>query len=120
MYRRTATGIGSEIVNFVQGADFNVPSSARHYLLWPEAVESFFVLWRKTHDPIYREMGWQAFTVTVHLFKFDKIKAIDKYCKTNYGYSGIKDVTSTTPNYDNVQQSFFLAETLKVCHVTRL
>ncbi len=35
MYKRTATGIGSEIVQFTAGQDFVVPPNARHYLLRP-------------------------------------------------------------------------------------
>jgi len=101
LYNRTTTGISGELVRFQPGKDFFIPTNARYYLLRPETVESFFVLWRKTHDPIYREMGWQVF------------QSINKYCKTTYGYSGIRDVTSTNPQFDNVQQSFFLAETLK-------
>jgi len=105
MYKRTATGIGSEIVQFTPGQDFVVPPNAKHYLLRPETVESFFVMWRTTHDPIYREMGWKVF------------QSIDKYCKTTYGYSGIRDVTVIPPTFDNVQQSFFLAETLKYLYL---
>jgi mannosyl-oligosaccharide alpha-1,2-mannosidase len=41
------------------------------------------------------------------------IKAIEKYCKSNYGYSGLKNVDSTHPIKDDLQRSFFLAETLK-------
>lgn len=44
-----------------------------------ETVESIFVLWRKTHDPIYREMGWKIF------------QSIDRHCKVKFGYSGMKE-----------------------------
>lgn len=40
-------------------------------------------------------------------------QAIDKYCRVSGGFSGVKDVYSSNPTYDDVQQSFFLAETLK-------
>lgn len=118
-YARTATGISPELVHFATGADFIVPNDAKHYLLRPgilliqhqiinlylETVESFFVMWRLTHDPIYREMGWNAF------------QAINKYCRVKYGFSGIRDVTTTSVTHDNLQQSFFLAETLKVYQI---
>jgi len=68
-------------------------------------VEAFFVLWRTTHDPIYREWGWAAF------------QAIEKYCRVANGYSGIRDVTTTNVAHDNMQQSFFLAETLKYLYL---
>ncbi|KAL4609159.1 mannosyl-oligosaccharide 1,2-alpha-mannosidase IB-like [Arapaima gigas] len=40
-------------------------------------------------------------------------RAVDKYCRVSGGFSGVKDVYSSNPTYDDVQQSFFLAETLK-------
>lgn len=44
---------------------------------------------------------------------FHPLQAIDKYCRVSGGFSGVKDVYSSNPTYDDVQQSFFLAETLK-------
>ncbi len=32
-----------------------------HNLLRPETMESLFVLWRVTRDPVYREWGWLMF-----------------------------------------------------------
>lgn len=29
-----------------------------HYILRPEVVESYFVMWRLTHDQKYRDWGW--------------------------------------------------------------
>merc|ERR1719378_6263 len=81
-YNRTATGIGPEYIQIDKQRDFSVPSRGKHYLLRPETVESFFYMWRLTHDPKYRERGWQAF------------KAIEKHCKTDVGYSGIFDVNT--------------------------
>ena len=40
-------------------------------------------------------------------------QALEKYCRTEAGFSGIQDVYSSIPNHDNKQQTFFLAETLK-------
>lgn len=106
MYSRTETGLSPDTVIFGGKNDFEIEDYANYYALRPETVESFFVLWRLTHDPIYRQMGWKIF------------KAIQKYCKSNYGYSGVKNVTSST-NYkhDNLQQSFFLSETLKYLYL---
>lgn len=44
----------------------------------------------------------------------DAFQAIEKYCRTPSGYSGIKNVYFEDPPKDDVQQSYFLAETLKV------
>ncbi|KRZ03391.1 Mannosyl-oligosaccharide alpha-1,2-mannosidase isoform B, partial [Trichinella zimbabwensis] len=75
------------------------------YILRPEVVESYFYLWRTTKEPIYREWAW------------DFAVAIEKYCKTASGYSGIKNVYDVNPEKDDVQQSFFLAETLKYLYL---
>ena len=45
------------------------------------------------------------------------MQAIEKHCHVGAGYSGIRDVTDTNLNHDDVQQSFFLAETLKYLYV---
>ncbi|KAI4789662.1 hypothetical protein KUCAC02_035107 [Chaenocephalus aceratus] len=45
------------------------------------------------------------------------LQAIDKYCRVSGGFSGVKDVYSSNPTYDDVQQSFFLAETLKYLYL---
>ena len=140
MYARQKTGIAPEITHFRNGQDL-VPGAA-HYLLRPETVESyvvvvlfvclfvclfvlqtnespeilhsplpfqtparFFVLWRLTHDQKYRDWGWSVFN------------AIETYCKVEAGYSGIKDVNRIPVQYDNYQQSFFLAETLKYLYL---
>lgn len=59
-------------------------------------------MWRLTHDQKYRDWGWDA------------IKALEEHCRTDSGYCGIKNVYLEHPQQDDVQQSFFLAETLKV------
>lgn len=44
-------------------------------------------------------------------------QALEKWCRTDGGYSGIKDVYSMDPQKDDVQQSYFLAETLKYLYL---
>ena len=44
-------------------------SGVHVYLMRPEAVEAFFVLWRLTGNTKYREYGWGVF------------QAIEKWCK---------------------------------------
>merc|ERR1712216_784996 len=73
----------------------------RYYILRPEVVESYFVLWRLTHEQKYRDYAWEA------------VQAIEKHCRCGTGYCGIKDVGQNPSVQDDVQQSFFLAETLK-------
>ena len=68
-------------------------------------IESYLYLWRLTNDPKYREWAWDA------------AEALEKYCKTEHGYSGISDVYNPTSRKDDVQQSFFLAVTMKYLYL---
>lgn len=69
-------------------------------------IESYFVLWRLTHDNRYREYAWAA------------ALALHRHCRTSGGgYSGIHNVMSVPVSRDNTQQSFFLAETLKYLYL---
>jgi mannosyl-oligosaccharide alpha-1,2-mannosidase len=88
MYERQATGIGAEFVEFPGGGDLIASQRAPFYILRPEAAEALFVLHQVTGNPIYREWGWRMF------------QAIDKHCKTKFGYGAHPDVrdTSRTPD----------------------
>lgn len=37
--------------------------SERYYILRPEVVESYMYMWRLTHDPKYRQWGWEVVKV---------------------------------------------------------
>ena len=58
----SATRIGPEVLVFSPNGTL-IQSSNPSYLLWPETVESYFYLWRATHDPKYREWGWEVVQV---------------------------------------------------------
>ena len=56
-----------------------------HNLLRPETVESLFVLWRVTGDPIYRAWGW-------HIFR-----AFERWCRLESGgYANLDSVLKVT------------------------
>lgn len=56
-----ATHIGPEVFRFGLGKDAQSSYSGEmHYILRPEVVETYFVLWRITQDKKYREWGWDA------------------------------------------------------------
>eukprot|EP00533_Pseudo-nitzschia_delicatissima_P010188 CAMPEP_0116091478 /NCGR_PEP_ID=MMETSP0327-20121206/7527_1 /TAXON_ID=44447 /ORGANISM="Pseudo-nitzschia delicatissima, Strain B596" /LENGTH=564 /DNA_ID=CAMNT_0003582833 /DNA_START=217 /DNA_END=1911 /DNA_ORIENTATION=+ len=105
MYARMPTGISPEYVQFHSGEDFSPGRDGRHYLLRPETVESFFVLYHLTGDPIYREWGWEVF------------QAIERYCKTDAGYGQLKNVRNPHRPPEDSMESFFLAETLKYLYL---
>uniref|UniRef100_A0A4W4F5J2 alpha-1,2-Mannosidase n=1 Tax=Electrophorus electricus TaxID=8005 RepID=A0A4W4F5J2_ELEEL len=105
-YDRTVLKLGPEAFKFDSGLEaVAVRQNEKYYILRPEVIETYWYMWRFTHDPKYRQWGWEA------------AQAIDKYCRVGGGFSGVKDVYSSNPTYDDVQQSFFLAETLKYLYL---
>jgi hypothetical protein len=90
------TGISPEFIQFHEDKDFEIGRGAPHYLLRPETVESFFVLYHLTGDPVYREWGWEMF------------QAIERYCKTTAGYGQLHDVRKlSAPPEDKVSLNCF-------------
>ncbi|KAI1324339.1 glycoside hydrolase family 47 protein [Xylariaceae sp. FL0255] len=76
-----------------------------HNLQRPETVESLFVMWRITEDPVYRDWGWKIF------------KAFETHTKVDGGYTSLDDVNQVPcPKRDNME-SFWLAETLKYLYL---
>jgi mannosidase alpha-like ER degradation enhancer 2 len=73
------------------------------YKLRPEIVESAYVLYRKTGDPRYLEMG-RTF-----------LAALVAHCRTADGYTVVDDVT--TMKQGDLMPSYFLAETLKYLYL---
>lgn len=105
-YIKTATKIGPETFHFNPGNEAKATSdNEKYYILRPEVVEAYFYLWRMTKDNKYREWAWEA------------AQAIEKHCRTDNGYSGIRNVYDENPSKDDVQQSFFFAETLKYLYL---
>ncbi|NP_001089924.1 uncharacterized protein LOC734993 isoform X1 [Xenopus laevis] len=105
-YDRTVLKLGPEAFKFDGGAEaVAMRQNEKYYILRPEVIETYWYMWRFTHDPKYRQWGWEA------------AQAIEKYCRVSGGFSGIKDVYASSPTYDDVQQSFFLAETLKYLYL---
>lgn len=123
MYSATSTGLSPEIAYFhtedyfeggLDGGnksseyvnDIIIKPADRHNLLRPETVESFFVLYRITEDPKYREWGWQIF------------EAFQKHTKiVSGGYSSLDDVTTLPPQRRDKMETFFLGETLKYLYL---
>lgn len=102
---RSVSHLGPETFLFTEQVEAKVLGhSDRYYILRPEIVETYFYMWRYTHDNKYREWAW------------DFAQSLEKYCKVEAGYSGIRNVYQPWPK-DDVQQSFFLAETLKYLYL---
>jgi mannosyl-oligosaccharide alpha-1,2-mannosidase len=100
-YKTTMTGLGPEEILF----STNKPMiSDGGFYLRPEFVESLFILYRTTGDKRYQDFAWDIF------------QSIEKYCKVEKGYVGLKHINKNgdaNRNKVNEMPSFFLAETLK-------
>jgi mannosyl-oligosaccharide alpha-1,2-mannosidase len=105
-YVRSPTGLGPESFSFASGAEA-VASKYREkfYILRPEVVESYFVLYRLTKDPKYREWAWQV------------VESLNKHCRVDTGFVGIKNVYDLNSEKDDVQQSFVFAELFKYLYL---
>ncbi|XP_020492708.2 mannosyl-oligosaccharide 1,2-alpha-mannosidase IA [Labrus bergylta] len=105
-YTRTALKLGPEAFRFDGGVEaIATRQNEKYFILRPEVIETYMYMWRFTHDPKYREWGWEA------------VQALEQHCRVEGGYSGIRDVYASSPNHDDVQQSFYLAETLKYLYL---
>uniref|UniRef100_A0A671E1D3 alpha-1,2-Mannosidase n=1 Tax=Rhinolophus ferrumequinum TaxID=59479 RepID=A0A671E1D3_RHIFE len=61
----TDTKLGPEAFWFNSGREAVATQlSESYYILRPEVVESYMYLWRQTHNPIYREWGWEVVMVS--------------------------------------------------------
>lgn len=131
MYAVTETGLAPEITWFrahnaalrpITGAstlrpsidskaawqeDYIIKPLDAHNLQRPETVESLFIMWRITNNPLYREWGWEIF------------QAFEKYTALNdgEGHTSLNNVNMTPPPRRDNMESFWLAETLKYLYL---
>ncbi|XP_012276680.1 mannosyl-oligosaccharide 1,2-alpha-mannosidase IA isoform X1 [Orussus abietinus] len=105
-YDRSATKLGPEAFHFIEGNEArSLKSGEKYYILRPETFESYFVMWRLTKDPKYREWGWEA------------VQALEQHCRVPGGFTGLHNVYQLDSSKDDVQQSYFFAETLKYLYL---
>ncbi|KAG7465683.1 hypothetical protein MATL_G00156020 [Megalops atlanticus] len=105
-YAHTHLKLGPEAFRFDGGVEaIATRQNEKYFILRPEVIETYMYLWRFTHDPKYRQWGWEV------------VQALEQHCKVEGGYSGLRDVYADRPSHDDVQQSFFLAETLKYLYL---
>ncbi|RWS31269.1 alpha 1:2 mannosidase precursor-like protein [Leptotrombidium deliense] len=105
-YKQTETGLGPESFKFTENIEAKaMKQSERYYIQRPETVESYFYLWRFTKEQKYRDWAW------------DVVQALQKHCRVENGFTGLKNVYDANGPKDDVQQSFFLAETLKYLYL---
>ncbi|EFN85019.1 Mannosyl-oligosaccharide alpha-1,2-mannosidase isoform 2, partial [Harpegnathos saltator] len=105
-YDRSVTKLGPEAFHFIEGNEArSLKNGEKYYILRPETFESYFVMWRLTKDPKYREWGWEA------------VQALEKHCRVPGGFTGLNNVYLADSAKDDVQQSYFFAETLKYLYL---
>ncbi|KAI4606241.1 hypothetical protein J4E80_010218 [Alternaria sp. BMP 0032] len=133
MYKVTDTGIAPEIVWFrasdeslqsrkgipraplerssnseeIWKKDFNIKPLDAHNLQRPETVESLFMMWRITKDPIYREWGWEIFQAFLDY----------STVPLGEGFTSLNNVNAIPPPRRDNMESFWLAETLKYLYL---
>ena len=63
-YDRSDTKLGPEAFRFTDAVEARaLKANERYYILRPETFESYFIMWRLTHDQKYRDWGWEAVEV---------------------------------------------------------
>ncbi|KAK7206502.1 glycoside hydrolase [Myxozyma melibiosi] len=111
MYAVTKTGIAPEIAFFntddSSTTDITIKWQDSHNLQRPETVESLFIMWRITKDPIYREWGWNI---------FEAFRKYERVLDGN-GYCSLESVNEIPPRFRDNMESFWLAETLKYLYL---
>lgn len=109
VYKGFKSGVMAEQVQY-NTDDQNDPSDFRvavdKYILRPESVESVYYAWKWTGEQAFRD------------YAYDMFKGIEKSTRTTYGHSEITGIDSDRPHHLDVQESFFLAETLKYLYLT--
>lgn len=65
--------LGPEAFRFDGGVEaIATRQNEKYYILRPEVIETYMYMWRFTHDPKYRQWGWEAVEVR-HLSYFFKV-----------------------------------------------
>jgi mannosyl-oligosaccharide alpha-1,2-mannosidase len=126
VYKSSKTGLGPEKVSWQpsigsQDATYQ-PQSSRQlnernslgfwvadpsFKLRPEYAESLFYAFRATGEKRYRDWAWDMFN------------ALEKHCKTQFGYAGLEDVMvdGSRSLWIDHTESFWAAETLKYLYL---
>ncbi|THX06335.1 glycoside hydrolase [Aureobasidium pullulans] len=112
VYNSTRTGLGGELVTWTTtcetsendpcNPDKSIQLTDGRFRLRPEVLETWYYAYRATKDPKYQDWSWAAF------------EAINRYCRTETGFSSIIDVNAIDGGgKGGVQESFVFAEVMK-------
>ncbi|KAI2811365.1 hypothetical protein BLOT_002540 [Blomia tropicalis] len=110
MYR-TVTGLSPSVFYFDDDDEAtnskNLNSHEKQFNLNPELAQSYFVLWRQTHDVKYRDFAWEM------------AQSIETHCQTKFGgYGSVANVDQIPTKILPQQQPDLLSGTLKYLYLT--
>ncbi|KAI8341348.1 glycoside hydrolase [Chlamydoabsidia padenii] len=117
----TRTGLAPEVFGWITKEGSTVGNLTQHqerlaqqfgvfpfyssYILRPETLESLFYFYQFTHNRKYQEMAWEIFN------------SLHTYCRAKSGFSGVDNVDTFFPKWDDRQESFLFAETFKYLYL---
>lgn len=80
-----ALKLGPEAFRFYGGVEaIATRQNEKYFILRPEVIETYMYMWRLTHDPKYREWGWEAVQVKLLCHNvFRNVVNLDKRCTLN-------------------------------------
>ncbi|GAB7351586.1 hypothetical protein MBLNU459_g2208t1 [Dothideomycetes sp. NU459] len=119
LYQSTRTGLGAEFVTWtttceaagdnICNPDESIRITDGKFRLRPEVLETWYYAYRATRNPKYRDWSWDAF------------EAINRFCRTDSGFSAISDVNlENGGSKTDVQESFVFAEVMKYVFLIHL
>ncbi|KAK6388089.1 Mannosyl-oligosaccharide alpha-1,2-mannosidase 1B [Elasticomyces elasticus] len=118
VYNMTVTGLGGEFVTWITSCEKSdgicdprdsIQIVDGRFRLRPEVLETWYYAYRATRNVKYRDWSWASF------------EAMNRYCRTDSGFSAINDVNSIDGGgKSNMQESFVIAEVLKYTFLTHL
>ncbi|KAI4762616.1 glycoside hydrolase [Aureobasidium sp. EXF-3400] len=119
IYESTRTGLGGEFVTWSTSCEASesnpcdpkdaIRISDGRFRLRPEVLETWYYAYRATKDEKYRDWIWAAF------------EAINRYCRTETGFSSITNVDAPGGgSKGDVQESFVFAEVMKYVYLAHL
>ncbi|KAI9013735.1 glycoside hydrolase [Phycomyces nitens] len=85
--------------------EFGIFPVTSSYILRPETLESLYYFYKYTGDKTYEIKAWNIFN------------ALHVYSHSSSGFSGVQDIDSLYPTWDDRQESFFFAETFKYLYL---
>jgi mannosyl-oligosaccharide alpha-1,2-mannosidase len=119
IYNPTQTGLGGEFVTWSTSCETSETNSCHskdaikisdnRCRLRPEVLETWYYAYRATKHEKYRDWIWAAF------------EAINRYCRTETGFSSITNVdVPEGGSKGDVQESFVFAEVMQYVYLANL